>query len=85
MCWRRQVPLKQHGVTSEITYVKILSVGYARARARVCVCVCVWTRETQELVVKQRIMHNEGLDDFCRTLKIFTVIESVPGLESTRN
>jgi hypothetical protein len=47
--------------------------------------VGVWTRETQELTVKQRIMHSEGLDDFCRTFKIFTVIESVPGVESSRN
>jgi hypothetical protein len=30
-------------------------------------------------------MHSEGLDDFCRTFKIFTVLESVPGVASTRN
>jgi hypothetical protein len=28
-------------------------------------------------------MHSEGLDDFCRTFKIFTVIGSIPGVEST--
>lgn len=48
-------------------------------------CVCVYTRETQELIVNQGIMRSDGLDDFCRTFKIFTAIESVHGVESTRN
>jgi hypothetical protein len=30
-------------------------------------------------------MHKEGLVDFCGAFKIFTVIESAPGVESTRN
>jgi len=30
-------------------------------------------------------MHSDGLEYFCRTVRIFTVIERVPGVEITRN